>query len=240
LWISHSVRAIRENGLTKYVLGNWVDITERKKAEEALKESEAFKTILLDDAPNPIIVTGQDSTIIYVNPAMEKLTGFSNSELVGIKSPYPWWDKDFRPYTSPEDTPDDSNIHERLCKKKDGEPFWISVYLKIIRDNGEIKYHIANCVDITAGREHLRYYLYTFFRWGIHLRFLCLDSVAWSPGHPGSRTNIRAIRPPGGYSHMQGIPGVGDKDRTAAGRYRIPRAACRRIVALAYIECFGI
>jgi PAS domain-containing protein len=63
------------------------DIDERKQAEAALRESELFNSSLLRNLPNPIIVLNPDTSIRYVNPALEKITGFSSSELLGKNSP---------------------------------------------------------------------------------------------------------------------------------------------------------
>ena len=59
--------------------------------EDELKESETFTTGFFVNSPNPILLINPDHTIRRVNPAFEVLTGFSNSELIGLKSPFPWW-----------------------------------------------------------------------------------------------------------------------------------------------------
>ena len=53
------------------------DITEREQITEALKESQEFSTGLMENSPNPISVLNPDTSIRYVNPAFEKLTGLS-------------------------------------------------------------------------------------------------------------------------------------------------------------------
>jgi len=58
---------------------------------EILQESKEFNVSLLKNSPHPIIVINQDTSIRYVNPALEKLTGFSSAELIDSKAPYPWW-----------------------------------------------------------------------------------------------------------------------------------------------------
>lgn len=63
----------------------------RELAGEKVKESEALNSSLLDNAPNPILVCRSDFSIIYVNLALEILTGYSSQELTGLKFPYPWW-----------------------------------------------------------------------------------------------------------------------------------------------------
>jgi PAS domain S-box-containing protein len=155
-WVSNSIRRIKEQGKPKYVLGTWVDITERKKAEEALKESEAFKTSLLNGAPNSIMVTAPDSAIMYINPAMEKLTGYSNDELIGRKMPYPWWPQEKAEqylFETRSFTRETVNNFERRCLNKKGETFWVAVSMHSLQEEGVIKYHITNWVDISRRKK---------------------------------------------------------------------------------------
>jgi len=56
------------------------DITERKKAEEELKESEEKFRILADSSPAAIGVY-RDKRIIYANPASESILGYTKEEL---------------------------------------------------------------------------------------------------------------------------------------------------------------
>lgn len=64
-----------DSGIPAGVYGLSRDITDRKKAEEALRRSEEFNRSLVDHAPIGIVYLGKDGTIEYVNPAARKLTG---------------------------------------------------------------------------------------------------------------------------------------------------------------------
>jgi len=77
----------RENYVYKLPSGRIVaiydDITERKKAEEALKESEdKFKTIS-SSARDAIIMIDNEGKISYWNYAAEKLFGYTSKEILG-------------------------------------------------------------------------------------------------------------------------------------------------------------
>ncbi len=59
------------------------DITERKQAEEALRDSEARYRSLIDHAPVIVLVLDQDGRIAHCNPYMATLCGYDLSDLQG-------------------------------------------------------------------------------------------------------------------------------------------------------------
>ncbi|HUU40380.1 MAG TPA: PAS domain-containing protein, partial [Desulfatiglandales bacterium] len=142
------------NGKTTAVTIVSKDITERKRTEDALRESEEFTSGLLINSPHPIIVINKDTSIRYVNPALEKLTGFSSSELIGKKRPYPWWvdvDKISRDLEIAMSK--GLNKLDELFKKKNGQLFMVEITSLPIKSKGKFRYLISNWVDITE-RKH--------------------------------------------------------------------------------------
>jgi PAS domain S-box-containing protein len=138
------------------------DITARRKAEEALRESEEFNSTLLTNTPNGIFVTYPDGTIKYVNPAFETLTGYSLAEIIGMKTPYPWWSKDYKDEIEAslmETTPGEGiNLGEKLAKqttfqKKNGELFTVDLNATLINKNGKREYILVSWIDITARKK---------------------------------------------------------------------------------------
>jgi PAS domain S-box-containing protein len=59
------------------------DITERKKMERELQTSERKFRNIVELSPDGIIMTSKLGNITFVNPTFEKITGFSNEEIVG-------------------------------------------------------------------------------------------------------------------------------------------------------------
>lgn len=59
------------------------DITERKKAEQALRESEEKYRVVAESATDAIITIDEHSRITYGNPATEKVFGYAADKLLG-------------------------------------------------------------------------------------------------------------------------------------------------------------
>jgi len=128
----------------------------RKQAEETLLESERFNVSLMHNFPNPVVIINPDMSIRYINPSMEKLTGFSSEEIVGRKPPYPWW-------TAKADDVMLKEMENQLSEgtyrfevpflRKSGELLWLDVTTNRIKRSDSSMYYLSNWVDITKRKE---------------------------------------------------------------------------------------
>jgi len=66
-------------GAVRYVILLHLDFTERRKAEEDLKRL----SIAIEQAAEDIVITNTAGVIQYVNPAFERVTGYSREEVIG-------------------------------------------------------------------------------------------------------------------------------------------------------------
>jgi PAS domain S-box-containing protein len=133
------------------------DVTERKNAEKALQESQKFVTSLLENAPHATVVVNADTSVRYVNPAWERLNGWTLAEVVGLKAPYPYWPEEIRNeefipiYMDALRQPVGKG--EIIALKKNGEPYWIDMNWVSVTEDGEFRYAIVNSVDITERKK---------------------------------------------------------------------------------------
>ena len=91
---------VSADGEVRHVLGNarplrdaqgnprgsisaFIDITERKKAEEALRFSNLYTRSLIEASLDPLVTIGRDGKIKDVNGATEQVTGYSRNVLIG-------------------------------------------------------------------------------------------------------------------------------------------------------------
>lgn len=82
LW---SNRLLIENGKITGVLSSGEDITERKRAERALKESETRYRLVHNTAFDAILISNALDRVIDCNPSAEKTFGYGEGELIGIE-----------------------------------------------------------------------------------------------------------------------------------------------------------
>ena len=68
-------------------LGMVRDITQRKRFEEALRNERDYSTRIIERTPAIVVGLSPDGITRFTNPAAEKTTGYSSSELIGKN----WW-----------------------------------------------------------------------------------------------------------------------------------------------------
>jgi PAS domain S-box-containing protein len=128
LWVDNTLSFIRdENGKPAFILGETRDITERKQAEERLKNSEE-KFRMLAESSSFAIMMHQGDHWIYANRAAEEISGYTEAELCGMH----FWDivhPDYR-----------DMIKERGHNRQQGKEMPHDYEFKIIAKNGAEKW----------------------------------------------------------------------------------------------------
>ena len=132
------------------LLGTFRNISERKKAEEALRESEDLYRDLVLRIPDGVYKSTADGKFIDVNPAMVRMFGYeSKNELLNIDIPTQLY---FDPAERDNILPDGQNEEMSIfpLKKKDGSAIWIEDHGWYNMDiNGKVVTHEGVLRDIT-------------------------------------------------------------------------------------------
>jgi PAS domain S-box-containing protein/putative nucleotidyltransferase with HDIG domain len=140
------------------VMGVTRDITERRRMEEALRESEEHFRHIFYQAPVGAAIVSPDYRFQRVNQELCRITGYSEAELCA---------RTFTDVTHPEDLPTDLVQVKRLAQgeidhyqrekryiRKDGHPVWVRVTVRPMRDEeGEPIYFLPMMEDITARKK---------------------------------------------------------------------------------------
>jgi len=134
------------------------DITERKRIENTLKESEDRFRKIFEESPFSMLMTGKDFGIIRANISFCKLIGYHEEELKSFT---------FRNFTHPEYIDNDEISLLRLIAgelpvyhtekryiRKDGSIIWGSTTVSIIRDkNEDVQFFLVMIEDITLQKK---------------------------------------------------------------------------------------
>ncbi len=129
------------------------DITERKRAEKAIKESEETLRSLIDAASEPLLLIDPNGTILLANETMARRLGKSVKELVGLCQ----YD-----FFSPDIARSRKSQYDRIVRtgepvhfedERDGRTFEISAY-PVFNDGGGVSKISIFAKDITA-RKHM-------------------------------------------------------------------------------------
>ena len=132
------------------------DITRRKQAEEALRESEEKYRSIVETANEGIIIVDAEAKIAYVNNKMAEMLGYSREDIIG-KSPRDFTDEEGKTVFEMNLKKRRQGInesHEFRFISKGGLPLWTLVNSKSLFDkDGKFIGSMNMLTDITKRKE---------------------------------------------------------------------------------------
>jgi PAS domain S-box-containing protein len=146
---------LNEDGSIGGLVGTILDISERKRAEEALRESEEYNRNLFEQSPIGLALCRMDGTFVDVNSAYAKIIGRSVEETMALT----YWDITPKKYFEQEQTQLESlaktgqyGPYEKEYTHKDGHLVPVRLSGRIIERQGA-QFIWSSVEDITERRQ---------------------------------------------------------------------------------------
>jgi PAS domain S-box-containing protein len=130
-----------------------IDITDQKKAQDVMRESERRFRTLIENSSDLIALIDKDATIIYASPSTTRILGYSLEEYVG-KNGFDFIHPDDKTYTTRLlsellKKPGGSVTAQYRAKHKSGIWLWMEATGKNMLDDASIGSIVVNYRDIT-------------------------------------------------------------------------------------------
>ncbi|MBA2882344.1 PAS domain S-box-containing protein [Desulfosalsimonas propionicica] len=115
---------------TNRSIASCIDITDRKKAEDALRQSENYYRAIFETSGSAMFILEQDTTISHVNSNFEKLSGYSREELE--------WKKSWTEFVHSDDVEWMKKNH--YSRRRDPRAAPLSYEFRFFSRNGELRH----------------------------------------------------------------------------------------------------
>jgi PAS domain S-box-containing protein len=145
-----------DQGNVEEIFGIGIDITEWKKTQQALKDSETQHRYLFDSVPVGIFRTTPDGQILDVNPALVAMLGYDDKEELLKRKAYEFYvdataRKRWEALVKQQEV---VRGFEVQFQRSDGQTIWIELNARAIRnEQGQVYCYEGTLEDITKRKE---------------------------------------------------------------------------------------
>jgi PAS domain S-box-containing protein len=155
-WIQNNISPVIEDDKLVKLKGVIIDITERKQAEKALRESEMrYKTLFFNAAEGIIVVKTETMQFLYTNPAICKMFGYTEEELMrlGVNDIHPKESLDYVMAEFEAQMRGEKTLASDLpCLRKDGTLFHADIRTTSMVIDG-FNCNVGFFIDITERKQ---------------------------------------------------------------------------------------
>ena len=156
LWVNESAKAVERTQGDVVVLIACEDITQRKRAEDAVRESAKRYRALIEHAFDGVLLLDRDCGILYASPSVERVFGYPPRELVGrnaLDLVHPDQLEDARNrFATALVSPDSVFTSDRLIQHKYRKWLWIETTMTNLLGEPSVRALVVNLRDI-SGRK---------------------------------------------------------------------------------------
>jgi diguanylate cyclase (GGDEF)-like protein/PAS domain S-box-containing protein len=149
---------LMDDPLVNGIAVNLRDISERRRIEETLREAQGRFEEAFEHAPIGMAMVGRDGHFFRVNPALCRMLGYSEDELLELSSDE---------LSHPDDLADtiahhveayqggtENYVLDKRYRRKAGDWIWCRVHVTLVRDaDGEPLYSLGQILDVTERRR---------------------------------------------------------------------------------------
>jgi diguanylate cyclase (GGDEF)-like protein/PAS domain S-box-containing protein len=157
IWVRRSAAAVRDaSGQVRYVVWAFVDLTEQRRKDRELHNTNSFLAAIVETSPVAIYTTDNDGATNFWNRAAETVFGFTRDQALGRRAPF-----------IPESKRDEARtLRERVLKgevlsglelhrvRADGTPIVINASAAPLRDaDDRVTGMLVACVDVSEAKR---------------------------------------------------------------------------------------
>jgi len=149
------------SGKPLFFITTAVDVTERRRVEEALRESEARYRLLAENSTDAIGILGTDGLVRYLSPSFRNLTGFEPEAFLGRSASELYFSEDLPELEEAMACHMAGDEFIRVCfriRHRNGALIWVERISRAIRkpETGEIVEFQVSVRDVTEKKlaEH--------------------------------------------------------------------------------------
>jgi diguanylate cyclase (GGDEF)-like protein/PAS domain S-box-containing protein len=170
-----------------------VDVTDRRRAEERLREGEERYRLLFERNLAGVFRSTLDGRILEVNEALARIFGYEREELLKQTSYVLYFSLEERQriMTQLREQKSLSNVEIRM-RRRDGTPVWVLENMNLLEtEEGIIEGTIIDITDRKAAQEQVEYQAYHDVLTGLPNRLLFRDRIGVALAH--ARRSRRAV-----------------------------------------------